>query len=79
MFVRCTFVNNSALKGIGIDNSGGAVMLDTAGTVGTFISCIFIGNFASQTGGAVNIVPGATGIFTNCSFQSNTSPVTHFC
>lgn len=66
---RCLIQNNFAPLGAGISNDG------TSGTTSlTALNCLFLGNIASNNGGAVynSARPGnCTPLFVNCTFRSN--------
>ncbi len=49
---------------------GGGILSNSGLTMN---SCVIANNFASTSGGGVHLQPGATGIFTACTFTSNAS------
>lgn len=65
-FVRCQFIDNTT------DGFGGALVVSgSSGQEGAYIvDCVFEGNIAGQTGGAVHRSNGFF-VFTRCSFDNN--------
>lgn len=79
IFRNVTFMGNSAQTGGGVyvTGSGTTVTVETSGQVNyptTFDGCIFVDNFASATGGAVDSASGRD-VFNHTQFRRNEARV----